>query len=162
MQQLEVWAIDEMVEATEAQLCETEAERSSQPKAVEQRCTAQEQCPLARAGCVCVVQECEWCDEEQRGRVQPNEPGVVRGVAGVGKRPVSEQHMPNLVSGAGESKARGETTKGQRSKMRPRRALTSTTFAKAWQWSGLQRRARHSKTSSVGSTCRQRGATWRG
>ena len=114
LQQLEVWAIDEMVEATEEQLCKAEAEGRSQQRAAEQRQAAQGQCPLARAGGVCVVQECEWCEEgqqgserqrgeeEQWGREQPNEPGVVRGVAGVGTRPVSERHMPNFVSEAGD------------------------------------------------------------
>ena len=107
-----MWAINEMVEATEAELSEaqlSEAETKGHgcPKAAEEHAVAQAQCPLERAGGVCVVLECEWCDEEhRRGRSQPHESGGlqchVRGVAGVGKRPVSERHMPSFVSETGE------------------------------------------------------------
>ena len=98
-----------MVEATEAELTEakakeaedkareSEAEQSRELRAAEQAPQHQE-CPLARAGGVCVVEECEWCNEgDQRGKLQPNEPGGLRGVAGVGERPASERHMPNFV-----------------------------------------------------------------
>ena len=59
-----------------------------------------------------MVGECEWCRQEQaqgsahaQGSAQPSE--GVRDIAGVGKRPVSERHMPiaNLVS---EASKRGE------------------------------------------------------
>ena len=57
-----------------------------------------------------MVHQCEWREEHQRGRVQPNKLGSVRGVAGVGKRPVSKQHMPNFISEAGD---RGDVDKAE-------------------------------------------------
>ena len=85
-QQLEVWAIDEMLDATVAQMEQAVAEQHSCDEAAEERSAAQEEeCPLEKAGGVCVVRECEWCEEEQwrkgqpseeeqRGRVQLNKP----------------------------------------------------------------------------------------
>ena len=61
------------------------------------------ECPLAEAGGICVVRQCEWCEEKEQGsKPQLHEPWGVGGVAGVGKRPVSERHMPNFVSGTCE------------------------------------------------------------
>ena len=98
-QQLEVWAIDEMMAATEAELSEAGAVQERQPEAQDEPVRAPEQCPLAMAGGVCMVGECEWCKQEQaQGQAGANKPDI----AGVGKRPVSEQHMPNLVSETGE------------------------------------------------------------
>ena len=120
-----------MVVATEEELCEADADWRRQQKAAEQRgraveCSAapeEEDCPLEEAGGVCVVRECEWCEEEQwrrgqlseeeqRGRVL-NEPGV-RGVAGVGERPVSERHMPDFVPEA-EERGKGAEAEGRSS-----------------------------------------------
>ena len=89
LRQLEVWGISEMEEACEAQLAEAKAEQRRELEAAEQapqHMEAQVQCPLAMAGGVCAVNGCEWCDEKsQWGRVQPNEPWGVEGVAGVGE-----------------------------------------------------------------------------
>ena len=113
LQQLEIWAIDEMVEATEEQLQEAEAEQQ-EARAVGLHQAAQAQSPLAEAGGICVVEHCKWCDEkEQGGRSQLHEPWGVGGVAGVGKRPVSVWHMPNVVSEAGE---RGKVAKAEERK----------------------------------------------
>ena len=77
--QREVWAIDEMVVATEAQLGEAEAERSRGLQATEEAPQHHEptvQCPLAEAGGVCVVKQCEWCGEgDKSGRVQSHDTG---------------------------------------------------------------------------------------
>ena len=66
LQQLELWGIDEMVEAVEEQLQDTAAEQDEAP-AVGCHQAAQAQCPLAEAGGVCVVQHCEWCGEKEHG-----------------------------------------------------------------------------------------------
>ena len=69
--QLEVWAIDEMVAAAEAELSEAEAVQKH-AEAQEEPAGALEQCPLAEAGGVCMVGECEWCRQEQaQGSAQP-------------------------------------------------------------------------------------------
>ena len=111
-QQLEVWAIDEMMEATEAQLSEAGAALERQTQAQGEPVRAPEQCPLEKAWGVCLVGECEWCRQEQ-AQGQAGVSQLVRDIAGVGKRPVSERHMPNLVSEAGD---RGEVDKAEERK----------------------------------------------
>ena len=64
--QLEVWAINEMVAATEEELSRAGVARQQpeagrhQPEVQQEPVETQVQCPLASAGGVCVVRECEW------------------------------------------------------------------------------------------------------
>ena len=100
--QLELWAINKMVAATEEELSRAAAGRHqpeagrNQPGVQEEPVGAPGKCPLAEAGGVCMVGQCEWCRQEQeqgsaQGSAQQSE-GVGE-VAGVGKRPASERHM---------------------------------------------------------------------
>ena len=78
-QQLEVWAIDEMVDATEAAAGGGRGRAAQQQEAAEERTQQQGQASAHWRGqgeCAW-CEECEWCEEEAAGgRVQPNEPGV--------------------------------------------------------------------------------------
>ena len=105
-----------------------------------------------------MVEECEWCEgrqanSERREEKQPEQP--VREIAGVGKRPVSKQHMPNCVSEADdkqngeEAGKQSETEKGfGRNKVREKLAVA---------WSGLRRHSESNKRAASDSTCRRHG-----
>ena len=119
-QQLEVWAIDEMVEATEAQL-----ERGSGRAAAArgggrgaQRSAGasarwREQGASAWCGSASGVRRSSGAGGSRvrsSGAGCSNEPGGLRGVAGVGERPVSERHMPDFVS---EAEERGKVAEAE-------------------------------------------------